>query len=91
LNLAAYRITVSGRVQGVGFRYSAKLAADRTRINGWVRHEYAGRVLLYAEGSLKACQAFIAWCKNGPSMARIDTVRVKEVPPEGIRGFSVRY
>jgi len=58
------KIKVHGRVQGVGFRYSTVQAAVNTGVQGWVRNEWDGSVLIYCEGNSSAVDQFISWCRN---------------------------
>ena len=65
----ACQLRIEGRVQGVGFRYSALHAARRYRVNGWVRNEYDGSVTVFCEGDASSVELFIEWCRSGPSGA----------------------
>jgi len=84
-------LRVAGRVQGVAFRASAAAEARRSRLNGWVRNVRDGTVEAVAEGPRPAVEAFIAWCRHGPSGARVEAVEVAWGTPTGEhRGFEVR-
>jgi len=76
--MAAIRaaVRVSGRVQGVWFRQSTKQTAESHGVNGWVRNNPDGSVEAIFEGENNAVQAVIAWCKEGPQLARVDDVQV---------------
>jgi acylphosphatase len=80
-------VTVSGRVQGVGFRYATLERARSRAVAGWVRNNADGTVDAVFEGSPEAVEALIAWCRRGPSGARVDDVRVELEAPSGERGF----
>jgi acylphosphatase len=84
------RVWVSGRVQGVAFRASARRQARAAGVDGWVRNLADGRVEAVFEGAPGAVEALLAWCREGPSFARVDRVEVREEPPEGAAGFDVR-
>ena len=71
---------VSGRVQGVGFRWCAVREADRLGLTGAVWNEPDGRVEVHARGPADALDAFEAWLGVGPPMASVDAV--VEVPPD---------
>lgn len=87
---SAVHLVVVGRVQGVAFRARAVLEATRLGLSGWVRNRMDGSVEAHAEGEPESVEAFVAWCHRGPSMARVDEVRVSKVPPTGLdRGFDV--
>jgi acylphosphatase len=83
---------VSGRVQGVAFRASARDQALRLNIKGWIRNMSTGQVEGLVEGGASAVDAFLAWCKKGPPGARVDRFEVddatvhEDLPPFEIRG-----
>ncbi|MFO7655948.1 MAG: acylphosphatase [Bacteroidales bacterium] len=67
-------ILISGLVQGVGFRYSAKWSADNLGITGFVRNLRDGSVYIEAEGSETSVKDFLLWCYQGPSHAVVENV-----------------
>ena len=67
-------MTVSGRVQGVGFRMSARDEAFRLGLTGWVRNRSSGDVELVAEGNPANIEAFESWCRCGPPYALVNNV-----------------
>ena len=84
------RIVISGRVQGVYFRASARDVARAQRLSGWVRNRVDGDVETVAEGEAEAVQAFIAWCRDGPPGAHVTDVQVTMEPYTGeFQGFRV--
>ena len=86
----ARRFTISGRVQGVGFRWFAESAAAREGLHGWVRNLPDGRVEAEAEGDADAVDRFERALRHGPPAARVETVDVDAVVPTGRdTGFSV--
>jgi acylphosphatase len=82
----AFRARVTGRVQGVGFRWSAVREARRLGLRGWVRNADDGSVELEAEGSARSLEEFLAWLHRGPPGAFVDDVDVSPVPPGAGRG-----
>jgi acylphosphatase len=88
----ARHFLISGRVQGVGYRYFAKDAADREGVTGWVRNLPDGRVEALVEGDDEAVTRVERALRQGPGGARVSTVVVDEQePPSGAHhGFSVR-
>ncbi len=64
-------ITVKGLVQGVGFRMSTQAEANRLHIKGEVKNLPNGDVWIAAEGTITNMEQFIAWCRHGPSMAKV--------------------
>jgi acylphosphatase len=83
------RIRVSGRVQGVFFRASARDDARRLGLTGFARNEPDGSVLIEVEGDGQAVERFLTWCHHGPPDARATAVETEELPAQGDRGFSV--
>lgn len=80
---------VSGLVQGVWFRQSARERAADLGVQGRVRNLPDGRVELEMEGAPEAVEALVRWCRTGPARARVDSVEVAEATPTGERGFRV--
>ncbi len=86
----ARRFVVSGRVQGVGFRYFALDVARRENLTGIVRNLPDGRVEAIAEGDDESLQRFEAALRRGPSHARVEHMEVDSMPPTGSYvGFGV--
>jgi acylphosphatase len=82
---------LSGRVQGVGFRFFTSAAARREGIHGWVRNLPGGRVEIAAEGDREALDRFERTVRQGPSAARVEHVEVADVGAGGRDiGFEVR-
>ena len=65
---------VSGRVQGVGFRWHATREAQRLGLTGSVRNLPDGRVEIVAEGARGQLEALLAWARRGPPSGRVDDV-----------------
>ena len=87
----ARRYLISGRVQGVGFRFFAESAAAREGLHGWVRNLSDGRVEIAAEGDADAVERFERKVRHGPPAARIEQFDVDDTPPTGCEtGFNVR-
>ena len=86
----ARRYLISGRVQGVGFRWFAEAAAAREGLHGWVRNLPDGRVEASAEGDVEAIGRFERAIGHGPPGARVDHVEIDHAAPTGRdTGFSV--
>jgi len=88
---SAFFARVSGRVQGVGFRYSALREAKRLKLNGWVRNAANGDVEIWAEGPQETLDRLLAWLHRGPDYSRVDSVDKTDVAPRGYRDFVVEY
>ena len=88
----ARRYVISGRVQGVGFRYFTQAVADRENINGWVRNTPDGRVEIEAEGDADSMWQFDRQIRTGPIGSRVETVEATDQMPseEPGRGFRIR-
>ena len=84
-----YNITVTGRVQGVFYRASARKEAARLGLSGFVSNREDGSVYAEAEGDTEGLDRFVAWCRRGPPHARVDEVRISPGPERGFRGFRV--
>jgi acylphosphatase len=81
--LTARRFVVSGRVQGVGYRFFARDAAAREGIRGWVRNLPEGGVEVQAEGDAEAMLRFEMALRRGPRGSRVDDVVVEPAAPSG--------
>jgi acylphosphatase len=80
---------VSGRVQGVWYRDTARQEAERLGVAGSAANNPDGTVLLEVEGDEAAVEAFLAWAAEGPPRARVDEVTVEPAEPTGETGFTV--
>lgn len=84
-------LRIHGRVQGVGYRASARFKAAALGLTGWVRNLPDGDVELLACGAPTNVDALIIWCRQGPPAARVLRVDVDEGRPEpGLHRFEVR-
>ena len=80
-------VRVTGRVQGVSFRFYAEREAARLGVAGWVRNEPDGSVAAHVEGDAVDVDAFVGWCHDGPSMAYVEHVDVRPVDDQGLTSF----
>lgn len=85
----ARRFVVSGRVQGVGFRYFAADAARREGLTGAVRNLDDGTVEAVADGEAESVDRFERALRQGPSRARVEHVRVEDIEPLATHGFLI--
>ncbi len=84
-------IGIRGRVQGVGFRYSAAREAEKLHLAGFARNEDDGSVYIEAEGEEGKLKTFVGWCHKGPWFAKVE--RLEEDWSDvltGLSGFEVR-
>ena len=69
---------VTGRVQGVGFRWSTRHQADLLGLTGWVRNRMDGSVEVFAQGNPAALDAFRAFLAEGPRHANVTSMRLRD-------------
>ena len=85
-------LRVSGRVQGVGFRYFTQETADSLYLTGWVRNLPDGGVEIEAQGEVKALDAFCKEINEGPSLSYVKEFVKNEIPIENEEHeFSIVY
>jgi len=84
------RVIVSGRVQGVGFRWHTQHEATRIGVSGWVRNLPDGTVGVEVEGDEVAVGHLIDWLHEGSAWAEVAGVEVTAVDPVGDEGFELR-
>ena len=83
------RCLVTGRVQGVGFRYATAEKAEALGITGYVRNLPDRRVEVLACGEEKAVTALRDWLWQGPQLARVSDVRHDTLPHQDFRDFRI--
>lgn len=89
---AACHVLISGRVQGVGFRYFVARRAQELGLAGWVRNLADGQVEAAFAGSFADVEALTHACARGPSGARVDRVEVAPPVVEPLpRPFEIRH
>jgi acylphosphatase len=91
--MAAMRahLWITGRVQGVNFRYYTRAEALRRNITGWVRNLWDGRVEAVFEGEEEAVRTMVEWCHVGPPAAHVVDVEIAWEPPsDGFAEFDIR-
>jgi acylphosphatase len=83
-------VIVRGLVQGVFFRDSTRRQAQRHGVSGWVSNRADGAVEAVFEGEADAVGRLVAFSREGPRGAQVESVEVTEEEAEGLSGFSVR-
>lgn len=81
---------MNGRVQGVGYRWFTRNAADAHHVSGWVRNRRDGTVEAELHGSADDVDAVLAEMRRGPEHARVDSVDVLDIADAEIVGFDFR-
>jgi len=76
-------LLISGRVQGVGYRYSTARKAEELGLTGWCRNNPDGSVAALFEGEHDRIEAMITWCRQGPGMARVEDIQLVWSAPTG--------
>jgi acylphosphatase len=91
----AIRLTIRGKVQGVGYRASFDAQARMLGLSGWVRNRSDGAVEALVDGDAHAIKRIVAWAQHGPALAVVSSVEQEQVDdvPNGdsiSAGFTVR-
>jgi acylphosphatase len=85
---AIRHITITGRVQGVGYRAWTADTARARGLHGWVRNRRDGSVEAVIAGDTSSLDSMIAACRQGPSMARVTNVIVRDAAPDELNHAS---
>jgi acylphosphatase len=89
MTVIARRAVVSGRVQGVGFRFFAERAARDAGVRGWVRNVPDGSVETFAEGEEKAVRRYLETLRKGPVLGRVTAMAEEEAETAGHATFEI--
>ena len=84
-------LVITGKVQGVGYRYSVKLKAESLAIRGYVRNQLDGSVFVSAQGETTALENFVKWCYKGPPAAFVRGIEKTPGSIEDFSEFSILY
>jgi acylphosphatase len=85
-------LKIFGDVQGVNFRYYAKLKAVEYRLSGFIHNESDGTVYVEAEGEEEKLKEFLNWCREGPRWARVDRVEFEYSDKlKNFKEFKIEY
>ena len=76
-NTLTVNMKITGKVQGVGFRFFVQQQAQKLGINGWVSNKSNGDVEALAQGEKADLEQFIAKVKEGPTFSRVDNVNLE--------------
>lgn len=90
--MVQYEIKISGKVQGVGFRYFVQNKASEMGITGWVKNSVDGGVTIIAQGIETEIKTFIDYLYIGPTRSRVDKISTCVMQITTIfDNFSVKY
>ena len=85
-------MSITGRVQNVGFRWFAERAASRHGVHGHVRNASDGSVVVFAQARRQSLEAFRGALREGPRAANVDDIQVTQVPMDSsLIGFKIRF
>ncbi len=84
------KIRVSGRVQGVGYRWSAQKMANELGLTGFAKNLPDESVYIEAQGSPDSVNTLIEWCRKGPPRAIVDSVEYTFHPLLEYENFQIR-
>ncbi len=79
------RVIVTGRVQGVGFRYFVEREALKIGIHGWVRNRRDGNVEAVFAGTPEQVEAMLASCRKGPPASRVEKIEMADAPASELK------
>jgi acylphosphatase len=91
--LLCRHLSIHGRVQGVGYRWSLCAEAEALGLRGWVRNRRDGSVEALLQGLPEAVEKLTAWAQQGPPAARVERVLKTNRPDddgEVLNGFAQR-
>ena len=89
--MACKKFLITGRVQGVGFRFTVLEKAKDFSLHGFVENQLDGSVLIIASGTDGNLTQLEHWLKSTHTPGHIDNILVTEYPDEDFRSFSIRY
>ncbi len=89
MSLKAVSIEIRGKVQGVWYRASAKKEADRLNIMGFVKNQENGSVYMEVFGDVHAISLLLGWCLQGPELAQVSEILVKNIDPIHFTDFTI--
>ncbi len=88
--MKAFHLIISGKVQGVFYRVSAREKAHALDIGGWIKNLNNGNVEAVVCGEPAQLNEFIEWCKKGPAGAKVADVVVEPISPGSFTTFKIK-
>lgn len=90
--LVQAHVYVTGRVQGVNFRYYTRQQAFELGVSGWVRNVRDGRVEALFQGDEEQVRKILNWCERGPPSARVVDIEIDwQELSETLSDFEIRF
>lgn len=90
--MSTTQIIITGLVQGVSFRHYAKKTSMFFGLTGFAKNLEDGSVEIVIQGSKDNINKFINWCKKGPELADVKSLKIKDVSiSENFKGFEIKY
>lgn len=83
------RVIITGSVQGVFFRQTAKKIAEGLNLVGFAQNKEDGSVYLEVEGNEENLNQFLQWCRVGPKDARVENIEAEEQPLKNFKKFEI--
>jgi acylphosphatase len=83
-------LLITGKVQGVFFRETARKVAEKLNIKGWIKNTPDEKVEAMITGDEQQVNDFIKWCKTGPDRAEVEEVIVSDQPETFFKEFEVK-
>lgn len=83
MGIKRYHFLIEGRVQGVGYRMSAQIAAQKIGVTGWVRNLRSGQVEMVVEGEPAQLEQLLEWAWQGPNFAQITDISLEKITATG--------
>lgn len=91
-NIKTYKILVSGRVQGVGFRYFSQSRASKYNIKGFIRNIYDNKVEIVCQGEEEELEQFINEVRKGPAFSVVSDIEKEEIKkPQKYNSFDIKF
>ena len=88
--MIAVHISIYGEVQGTGFRTWSKEQSEKFSLSGWTRKASDGSIEIFSQGEQETIDNFVSLCWDGPAMAFIDEVLIKDTKPDdSITNFKI--
>lgn len=86
---ATIALSITGKVQGVNYRYYCREKALSLGLKGFVKNLSDGRVYVEATGEKESLDALRIWCLAGPERASVEDIRTRELPVKEFEGFAI--